>query len=72
METSIKYNKKGQMEYNPEFHAKQHEKWTWEEDLYLMEYYKLDGLIMMSYALEKKESTVYGRVWYLRSLGFEF
>lgn len=72
MEATIKYDKKGRMLYNKEFHARQYEKWTWEEDLYLMEYYKIDGLEMMSYALEKKESTVYGRVSYLRSLGFEF
>lgn len=71
MET-IKYDKNGRMEYNPEFHARQYEKWTWEEDLYLMEYYKFDGLKMMSYALEKKESTVYGRVCELRKMGFKF
>ena len=66
----IEYDKRGRMNYNPEFHAKQFEPWTWEEDLYLMEYYKIDGLRMMSFAL-KKESTVYGRIQTLEN-GYEF
>jgi hypothetical protein len=68
----IEYDNRGCIKYNPEFHTKQFEPWTWEEDLYLMEYYKVDGLRMMSFALEKKESTVYGRIQTLRKWGYEF
>ena len=70
--SDVKYDKRGRMEYNPDFHANQFEKWTWEEDLYLIAYYKVDGLTMMSFALERKESTVYGRIQTLRKWGYEF
>lgn len=70
--TPLKYDSRGRMEYNPEFHAKQYEPWTWEEDLYLIEFYNYDGLTAMSFALEKKETTVYGRVQMLRRWGYEF
>ena len=42
----IKYYKRGRLEYNTEFHARQFEPWTPEEDLYLMKFYKIDGLKM--------------------------
>jgi len=60
------------MEYNPEFHARQFEPWTLEEDLYLLRYYKFDGLITISFALEKKETTVAGRIQKLKEMGCIF
>jgi len=69
--THLKYDSRGRLEYNPEFHAKQYEPWTWEDDLYLIQFYKIDGIKNMSFALEKKETTVYGRVQQLRNWGYK-
>ena len=70
--TELKYNKRRWMEYNPEFHARQFEPWTPEEDEYLMKFYKYDGLKMLSYALEKMESTVCSRYHSLKSRGYKW
>ena len=63
----IKYNKRGRMEYNPDFHGRQFKEWTPEEDEYLMKFYKYDGLANMSFALEKMESTVCSRYHKLKA-----
>lgn len=66
MET-IKYDKRGRIEYNPEFHARQQIPWTKEEDEYLMKYYKFDGRRLMSFALEKTETAVCSRYHKLKA-----
>lgn len=68
----VTYDKHGFMEYNPVFHARQYEKWTREEDEYLLNYYKYDGLESISMGLERKPTTVYGRVHTLRRWGYKF
>jgi hypothetical protein len=67
----IKYNKRGRMEYNLDFHGRQFKEWTPEEDEYLMKFYKYDGLKMLSYVLEKIESTVCSRYHSLKSRGYK-
>jgi len=63
----IEYNARGWLKYNPDFHAKQFEPWTPEDDDYLMKFYKHDGLANISFALEKMESTVCSRYHKLKS-----
>lgn len=71
MPSEIKYNKRGRMEYNPDFHARQDQPWTKEDDDYLMYFYKYDGLKMLSYALEKTETAICTRYHKLKARGYK-
>ncbi len=56
------YDRTGRMEYNPDFHFNQGERWT-ESDLeYLCKYIEIDGYRSVSFALGRTEKTIASKI----------
>ena len=51
----IEYNIRGWLKYNPDFHAKQFEPWTPEDDDYLMKFYKYEFYTLKSRGFKVSE-----------------
>lgn len=65
----IKYDRKGRMLYNPEFHPNHRKPFTKDDLIYLCKFYEFAGTREMSFALGKTEKTVANKVADLRNSG---
>ena len=63
------YDKRGRMQYDPELHLKQGQRWNEEDTEYLINWYHIIGIEEMSLALERSEQTVFEKVCKLRKKG---
>lgn len=63
------YDKQGRMQYDPELHFNQGEKWNEEDTEYLIKWYHIIGVEEMALALGRSEQTVFDKVCKLRRKG---
>jgi hypothetical protein len=69
MNQPITYDRHGRMNYHPEYHAKQGQPWTTNEQAYLINNYERLGPEEVSLALERTIHTVMTRAYELRKAG---
>ncbi len=69
MEAAIKYNRHGRMTFNPEYHKNTGTSWSMEDISYLINYYDKIGVVEMSFALERTETSIIQKVVTLRKAG---
>ena len=65
----ISYDKQGRMKYHPDFHDKQKEPWTTQEQKFLIDNYELLGPEQISLELGRTINTVMRRASDLRKKG---
>lgn len=65
----VKYDKQGRMQYNPELHFNQGQRWNKEDTEYLINWYHIIGAEEMSLALGRSEQTIYDKVCKLKKKG---
>lgn len=63
------YDKQGRMQYDPELHFNQGQRWNEEDTEYLINWYHIIGVEEMSLALGRSEQTVFEKVCKLRKKG---
>lgn len=63
------YDKQGRMQYDPELHFNQGQRWNKEDTEYLINWYHIIGVEEMSLALGRSEQTVFEKVCKLRRKG---
>lgn len=66
---TLHYDNCHRLEYHPEFHPRQGEKWTHEELEYLCKFIEHDGPASMAMALGRTQTTVASRVTVLKKRG---
>ncbi|MGO4181821.1 DNA-entry nuclease [Paenibacillus sp. TAF43_2] len=69
MEAEIQYDSLGRMKYHPDFHPKHGQPFSEEELCYLAKYYKVDGRLSVSLALDRPEGSIQKKYLSLKSNG---
>lgn len=63
---AITYDKRGRMEYHPEFHPNQGKRFSVDETVYLCKFYGIDSIKSLSLALGRTEKSLEYRIMYLK------
>lgn len=65
----IEYDKNRRIKYHPELHPRNGTQWTEDELEYLCKFHKIDTLVDISFALERAEASLAGKLTALRKNG---
>ncbi len=69
----LKYDRDGRLRYHPDFHHRQHRKYTLEELEYLCKFYDVDGAETIGLALGRTATSIMSKVKSLKATGeYEF